>query len=749
MINENLGDPLSVTQSESVANGSVLVTSIAVTDGDGSAVPSGRLRFSLEDVTEEGVIEIDSLNGGITVSGILDRESYPSIQARIVVTDQGPHLPTRMSDSIGFILNLQDFNDNSPLADATSYNVTVNEGLSVPTVGESVSILDIPAGDRDVSSANRGFSVLEVTEAEDSAPSSVFIVRASGTGTRFVISLHLISPLDRETQDTYSLTIRLADRGNPTLGSTIDVRVTVTDANDERPFFTSPRIAEVTENSPIGTVVINVTAVDNDIGPNAEFTFTINSQLVASDQGFNLPTLIPVDIFSIDSMTGQVVLSQPVDREGQHSFLLNIQAVDRSGFGMQSLWVMVCEENDNSPLFSQDLFLSDVQENSEIGQVVTQLTANDADDGAFCNSDPPETNNNNIVRYELVDAGDAPFYVDANSGEIIVNGSLDFESRTEYTLEIFAEDLGVPPRNSTTFLNITVTDENDNPPVLSNDTYFNLAVEDAPVSMPVIDFISATDADSPPNDVLRYRILGPNSDDFTIDPITAVISIAQPLDRERVPVYDFTVEVFNPQSNLSDSARVIINVADINDSPPMFSRPSYTTMVSENSPRGTVALTVFATDSDVNQERNIRYVFVQGSDDFALDSISGEITVVGDLCINSNITVELVVTAEDRPGGRLVFSTDVNVSILIFDDNNFDPSFARLEYGAILPDGVRAGYEVLTLTATDNDVCSPPLLYSIQSSPDSENFAIDMRTGVFSVNRDLYRSNSTEYFITV
>ena len=625
--------------------------------------------------------------------------------------------------------------------------MTVSEGVRVPAGGESISVLEIDGTDRDVEEANRGFSVLEVREGNDTEPSQVFRLMSVADGTGFVLSLVLISPLDRETQDEYSLTVLLADSGSPSLGSSFTIQVTVADSNDLRPVFTSPNRAEIFENNALGATVIRVTAIDNDIGPNAVFNFTLNSQTVATDQGLSPAETIIVDYFSINRTTGYVTVNRPLDREDNHSFLLSILAEDSVGSTVQLLWVMVCEENDNSPLFDQPSFIDNVPENTQTGEVVARHVATDGDQGAFCLSDPPESNNQ--VRYELLSDEPVPFYVDRVTGEIAVNGSLDFENTREYNMMIFARDLGVPSLNSTVNLTIVVTDRNDNPPVLNMQTYFNLAVENATIGTNIINVITASDADSPPNDEVRYRLLGPGSADFSVDELTGVITTAQSLDRERIPVYNFTVEAFNPNTTLTDTANVVIEVADINDSPPVFNETSYFARTSENSPNESVVLTVFATDSDINHVRNIRYVFAEGSEFFDLNSTSGEITVARDLCADSNYTVELVVTAIDQPGGFLVFSSNVSVSILVFDDNRFAPAFKRMEYGAILPDGTVPGVNVLTLMATDQDYCSPPISYSIQPSPGSENFAIQSDTGTFSVNQSLNRASASEYFIRV
>lgn len=249
-------------------------------------------------------------------------------------------------------------------------------------------------------------------------------------------------------------------------------------------------------------------------------------------------------------------------------------------------------------------------------------------------SDSPDGNNR--INYEIIpnENESIPFYVNPDTGDIIVNGSLDFEGIDEYLFTLLARDNGIPLLNSTTDLTFIVTDENDNAPVLSNSTYFNLAVEDAAVGTVVIDFISAMDVDSPPNNIVQFILTGPNNDYFAINRSTGVIRTARGLDREVIPVFVFFVVAFNEGNILlNDTATVTIEVADINDNPPVFNQTSYSVDVSENVAIGDVVLTVLATDSDERHDRNITYRYKVGSSIFSLDSNTGQIRAEVDLAL--------------------------------------------------------------------------------------------------------------------
>lgn len=56
-------------------------------------------------------------------------------------------------------------------------------------------------------------------------------------------------------------------------------------------------------------------------------------------------------------------------------------------------------------------------------------------------------------------------------GELKLNGELDRETRTEYSLVVKAIDTGNPPNHANQTIHITVTDVNDNHPQFVNSSY--------------------------------------------------------------------------------------------------------------------------------------------------------------------------------------------------------------------------------------------------------------------------------------
>ncbi|TNM85757.1 hypothetical protein fugu_008028 [Takifugu bimaculatus] len=144
------------------------------------------------------------------------------------------------------------------------YSLTVPE--DTPT---DATLLTLSAEDRDWSPENTHLDYAIIQGNEERRFSlEVRLVQVENQW-RNVGKLVLCNPLDRETTESYVLTVSVADRGIPPLNSSAVVMVTVADCNDNAPVFSSTEYhTQVRENSAVGTHLVQVTAQDPDLGPN-------------------------------------------------------------------------------------------------------------------------------------------------------------------------------------------------------------------------------------------------------------------------------------------------------------------------------------------------------------------------------------------------------------------------------------------------------------------------------------------------
>ncbi|XP_010117097.1 PREDICTED: cadherin-4-like, partial [Chlamydotis macqueenii] len=135
----------------------------------------------------------------------------------------------------------------------------------------------------------------------------------------------------------------------------------------------------------------------------------------------------PMEVFSIDPVSGRMYVTRPMDREERASYHLRAHAVDMNGNKVENpidLYIYVIDMNDNRPEFINQVYNGSVDEGSKPGTYVMTVTANDADDS---------TTANGMVRYRIVtQTPQSPsqnmFTINSETGDIVtVAAGLDRE----------------------------------------------------------------------------------------------------------------------------------------------------------------------------------------------------------------------------------------------------------------------------------------------------------------------------------
>ncbi|XP_023066041.1 cadherin-1 isoform X2 [Piliocolobus tephrosceles] len=185
-------------------------------------------------------------------------------------------------------------------------------------------------------------------------------------------------------------------------------------------------------------------------------------------QGADTP---PVGVFIIERETGWLKVTEPLDRENIATYTLFSHAVSSNGNAVEDpmeILITVTDQNDNKPVFTQEVFKGSVMEGALPGTSVMQVTATDADDDV-------STYNAAIAYTILSQDPELPdknmFTINKNTGVIsVVTTGLDRESFPMYTLVVQAADLQGEGLSTTATAVITVTDTNDNPPIFNPTT---------------------------------------------------------------------------------------------------------------------------------------------------------------------------------------------------------------------------------------------------------------------------------------
>jgi len=127
---------------------------------------------------------------------------------------------------------------------------------------------------------------------------------------------------DRELSDKYDVTVTCRD-SSPTMSLTGSAQlvVRIDDVNDNRPTFpvTEYRIVgNVVENQPSGTSIVQIHAIDLDIGLNSAIEYRLLSS----------PNVDQNDDFRLNTRTGQITTARWFDREKEPVIRVTVAAVD-------------------------------------------------------------------------------------------------------------------------------------------------------------------------------------------------------------------------------------------------------------------------------------------------------------------------------------------------------------------------------------------------------------------------------------
>ncbi|KAE9538544.1 hypothetical protein AGLY_005643 [Aphis glycines] len=482
-----------------------------------------------------------------------------------------------------------DVNDNAPLFISNNNNTaSLSEDAQIGTI-----VIKMHATDADIG-LNRKLKF----SLQDSADNHFIISSDSGIVT-------LAKKLDRETCETYNISVKAIDHGSPPLSSVTQLTVIVLDVNDNPPIFVQRTYyATVSEIAPIDTEVTRVLATSLDSGKNAEVMYSI-----AGGNEHNK--------FSINSETGVISVFEMLDYERVRDYLLTIQATDLGEPPLSNqamVNITILDANDNAPIFGQLAYTTQISEDVHIGEVVIKVSATDLDSEL-----------NGKIRYALV-KGDhhQQFSIDPYTGNITVAKPLDREQISTYNLQIRATDSGVPELMSFALVQVQVNDVNDNPPLFSQHNYSAFVHEDKKPGW-IVCQLSVTDADLEPNGgPFIYDIL--NSSDgnaFSIDPDGTVKTAAQ-LDHRFQQNYKLVIRVFdNGKPYLHSDTWLHIKVIEESQFPPIITPLEVWVGSWQDRWEGGSLGHVHATDQD--EYDTLVYYLMNNKELFKIEERSGEL----------------------------------------------------------------------------------------------------------------------------
>ncbi|NWZ25969.1 PCD23 protein, partial [Asarcornis scutulata] len=405
-INDNSPSFMSSSLSYVVEDAEVgfLVHRISAKDPDEGR--NGQVTYHIISGNENKSFILDKITGLLSTAQLLDREVQERYSLTVMAIDGGS--PALSATQVLTIVVL-DVNDERPIFLQQLYETAVRENQDPGELVIKVEAMDRDAGQNSLLQ----YEILPGTGSEK------FRMNSDNGELTTAVSL------DRETQEFFSI------KGNsvkylPSRSSTALLYVTVLDENDHSPLFAKNQYhVSVREDLEEGSAILDLFASDEDDGLNGEVTYWL------IDDTFGA--------FAIDSLTGSIVTTKPLDRETKSQYTFRAVASDCSTHWPRSTTVSVVvhvdDVNDNDPVFLQNPIRAFVPAETAVNETVATVRAEDVDLGP-----------NGAVVFSLVP--ETVFQIDAMTGAIVLQQPLaseDFSAR----LLVMASDQGTSPRTAT------------------------------------------------------------------------------------------------------------------------------------------------------------------------------------------------------------------------------------------------------------------------------------------------------------
>ncbi|XP_064544890.1 fat-like cadherin-related tumor suppressor homolog isoform X2 [Drosophila montana] len=720
---------------------------------------------------EGGEFRINPDSGMLYTQKQLDAETKSSYTLTVSAIDQAD-VGSRKQSSAKVKITIEDMNDNDPIFENMNKVIYINENELAGSFVTKLTARDRDSGEN----AYISYSIANLNEVPFEIDHFSGVIKTTNL-------------IDYETmRRNYTLLIRASDWGLPYRRQTeIALEIIVKNVNDNRPQFERVNCyGKVIKSAPIGSEVFTISAIDLDVGDvisyrsisgNEDGCFNLDSNSGTFSIGCNLMDVAVNDrVLRVSATDGthfsdelsiNVHLDMDYSRE-QMNLLHGYGTFEcrETGVARRLAETLALAEKNNvrnvSFLEVNDLALTPsrygqnihkpeiinfpqeltLNESVQLGTTVAVIEARDRDLGY-----------NGKLVFAIADGDyDSVFRIDPDSGELQIIGYLDRERLSEYILNITVYDLGHPTKSDSKILPITITDANDNPPVLQKSLATLRLTENAPKGS-VVYCVHATDADLGINAEITYT-LAVELKEFTINKTTGCIVLSEQLDREQTDKYELHIVVKDSGDPvLSAEAVVYILVDDVNDNAPIFGVQEYMFKIREDVPRGTVVAVIEAIDKDVGENAEILFSLKEDTQDknlFKIDKHSGAIRTEGYLNYENRQVHNLVISAIDCGVPSLTADMPIVIEIIDVNENRFAPEFEDFAYEGKIRENMPKGTLVMNITARDMDGMdiNAKISYSITGGDGLGIFSVNDQGSIHSLTQ-LDAETKNFYWLTL
>ncbi|XP_054872450.1 protocadherin alpha-2-like isoform X9 [Amphiprion ocellaris] len=304
------------------------------------------------------------------------------------------------------------------------------------------------------------------------------------------------------------------------------------------------------------------------------------------------------------------------------------------------------------------------------------------------------------------------FNVNLRTGNLLVEERIDREELCPHVAKCSLKIQALLSNPMTAHrIEVHILDINDNSPAFSENIH-SLNIYESSLTGERYLLPVAVDADIGSNSVKSYKLS--QNEHFSLDVqsggehgVSAELVLQKALDREKQSVITLVLTaVDGGKPSRSGTLQIYVNVLDVNDNIPTFSKSLYKMRVFENTTPGALVIKLNATDLDEGINSKILYSLIKRgnidpSNIFDLNSETGEITVKGRLDYEETPAYEVRVQAMDQ--GPVPRSAHAKLLIEIVDVNDNAPEIAVTSLMTPVKEDAELGTIVALVTVSDKD----------------------------------------------
>ncbi|GCC34006.1 hypothetical protein chiPu_0012479 [Chiloscyllium punctatum] len=705
-----------VTITETVVVGTP-VYKLTASDPDGDT-----LQYSFLPSSSTNTIALFNLDssGQITTAAALDFENGDMLfYAVISISDTGS---PSLSCTGTVTITITDVNDEVPIiSHCPTSTLTLNDDVAPGTLLTTLSASD---GDS-FNNLTFGFAANEPSFQISQGP-SVALPETITIGAS-VYKLTATDP-DKDPLQLFYAVISISDTGSPSLSCTGTVTITITDVNDEVPIISNCPSSTLTLNDDVaaGTTLTTLSASDSDNSDSLTYSFAVNDPSFQISQVGD--TAIITNTFTLDYDNVSVAIF----------YTLNVVVKDLGGnqaiCTLRISLIAVNEDPICDAVFTAGTASVDINETNDDLTAIYQVSATDPDFEDSLTFDIKSQTSSPV-------AGGNFFSIDSGTGIVYQNSSmsLDYDSGYHvFKLEITVKDKGIPaPQKSCEgTLTINIIDENDELPIVSPENPINIT--DDILNGTVVLQMNATDKDA--GDIVSFKLASP-SDEFSIDPITGILTTIKVLDYDSSTTQrSYSLQVFAIDKGFNTvTVTLTILLQPVNEPPvctsPAFVQGTATVNIDENYPNLKSIYQVTATDPDVEDSMTFSIDSqesspVTGGYLFSIDPDTGIVFRNSTIALDYDNTYHLFtlkIVANDEGSPPPQMSCKGTLTITVNNLNDEAPIFTPIPSDTIhVKEEVFIGTLLVKMEASDLDQSDNVSFEFIDPQP---LFSIDIDSG--------------------